>query len=336
MRALSRSVWLVLLILAAASSGDAASEAKQILVVQSFDQAQLTFGRLTDGLKVELSRRFPQSFNFVQFSLEPPGFREATDEGVVAYLRSLFAGHRSPDLIVTIGAPAAQFVQRHGQQLFPGTPTLLAGVDERFLRNTSLPTDVAAVAVRHDPVQMIDNILRLLPDTTHLFVVLGTSVLEQSWRELIRRESSRYSRLTFDWATGSFSDVLMQAAALPEHSAILYGLYNVDAQGAAYDEEHVLAELHAVGAAPLFGFQSYELGHGIVGGPLIPLDELSNQTVDVAVRMLNGESPGQIKTSVQLPGIPTFDWNELRRWDIDESRLPSGSLVRLREPTVWE
>jgi signal transduction histidine kinase/CheY-like chemotaxis protein len=113
-------------------------------------------------------------------------------------------------------------------------------------------------------------------------------------------------------------------------------MYNVDGQGAAYGEEQVLAELHAVGTAPLFGFQSYELGHGIVGGPLIPLDDLSNQTVDVAVRILNGESPGQIKTSVQAAGVPTFDWRELRRWDISESRLPAGSLVLLREPTLWE
>jgi signal transduction histidine kinase len=183
---------------------------------------------------------------------------------------------------------------------------------------------------------VIDNILRLLPDTTHLFVVLGASLLEQSWRDVVRRESSRYPQLTFDWASGSFSDVLKHAAMLPGHSAILYGLFNLDAEGAAYDEEHVLAELHAVATAPLFGFQSHQLGYGIVGGSLIPLDEVSHHTVDVAVRMVNGEPPGHIKTFVLAAAHPTFDWRELRRWHINESRLPSGSLVRLREPTIWQ
>jgi signal transduction histidine kinase/CheY-like chemotaxis protein len=334
--AVRRLVWLVVLVLAATSAAEAASQTKQVLVVQSFDQAQLTYGRLTDSLKAELSRRFQQPFNFVQFSLAPPGFRVTPEDGVATYLRSLFSGGPSPDLIVTIGAPAAQFVQKYHQQLFPGTSTLLAGVDERFVRNTSLPDFVAAVPVRNDPTQMFDNMLRVLPNTTHVFVVLGTSALEQSWRDVVRRESLRYPQLTFDWASGSFSDILRHAARLPEHSAILYGMFTQDAQGAAYDEEHVLAELHAVDTAPLFGFQSYELGHGIVGGPLIPLDELSHQTADVAVRMLNGESPGQIKTSVQAAGAPIFDWRELRRWDISESRLPAGSRVLLREPTLWE
>jgi signal transduction histidine kinase/ActR/RegA family two-component response regulator len=336
MRAVHRFVWLVVLALGVASRNEAASEAKQVLVVQSFDQAQLTYGRLTDSLKAELSRRFPQPFNFVQFSLAPAGFKAAPEEGVAEYLRSLFTHRPSPDLIMTIGAPAAEFIHKYRERLFPGTPALLAGVDERFLRNTTLPAAVAVVAVKNDPAQMIENILRVLPDTTHVFVVLGTSVLEQSWREVIRRDALRYPRLTFDWASGSFQDILKHAATLPDHSAILYGMFTQDGQGAAYDEEHILAELHAVGTAPLFGFQSYELGHGIVGGPLIPLDDLSNQTVDVAVRILNGESPGQIKTSVQAAGVSTFDWNELRHWDIDESRLPAGSRVLLREPTLWE
>src|SRR5262245_10975575 len=120
MHAVRHSVWVVLLLLVTASAAEAAAAAREILVVQTSDQAQLTYGRLTDGLKAELSRRFPQPVNFVQFSLALPGFREAPEDGVVAYLRSLFPGQGSPDLIVSIGAPAAQFVQKHGAQLFPG------------------------------------------------------------------------------------------------------------------------------------------------------------------------------------------------------------------------
>jgi len=310
--------------------------ARKILVVQSSDQAQLSYGRLTDSLKTELSHRFGQPINYVQFGLDPPGFSAAPEDGAVTYLRSLFAGHGSPDLIVTIGASAAQFILKHGEQLFPGAPALLAGVDDRFLRATPLPVNVAIVPVRHDPSQMIDTILRLRPDTTRLFVVMGASRLEQAWGDVMRRDAARFPQLSFDWATGSFSDVLTHAAALPGHSAILYGLFNLDAQGAAYDEEHVLAELHAVATAPLFGFQSHQLGHGIVGGPLMDLDDVSHHAVDAALRILNGESPSQIKTAVQLAGSPMFDWRELRRWQIDENRLPAGSVVRLREPTPWE
>ena len=31
-----------------------------------------------------------------------------------------------------------------------------------------------------------------------------------------------------------------------------------------------------------------------------------------------------------------FDWRELRRWGIPESRLPAGSVVRYRSPSLWQ
>ena len=33
---------------------------------------------------------------------------------------------------------------------------------------------------------------------------------------------------------------------------------------------------------------------------------------------------------------PKYDWRQLRRWNISESRLPPGSEVLFREPTVWQ
>ena len=58
--------------------------------------------------------------------------------------------------------------------------------------------------------------------------------------------------------------------------------------------------------------------------------------MDVALRILAGTPPGQIRTPVQRPGDPVFDWRELRRWGIAEDRLPPGSVVLFREPTAWE
>jgi signal transduction histidine kinase len=50
---------------------------------------------------------------------------------------------------------------------------------------------------------------------------------------------------------------------------------------------------------------------------------------------LNGAAPKSVRIPLQLPGQPVFDWRELQRWDIPESRLPSGSVVRYRPPSLW-
>ena len=74
---------------------------------------------------------------------------------------------------------------------------------------------------------------------------------------------------------------------------------------------------------------------GIVGGSLLSIDDLSRDTADVAVRLLHGAAPTSIDVPVRLPGQPTFDWRELHRWGIPESRLPPGSVVRYRAPSMW-
>ena len=39
---------------------------------------------------------------------------------------------------------------------------------------------------------------------------------------------------------------------------------------------------------------------------------------------------------VKSGNVYTFDWRALQRWGLKESRLPPGSVVLNRQPTVWE
>src|SRR6185436_14234027 len=99
----------------------------------------------------------------------------------------------------------------------------------------------------------------------------------------------------------SFGDMLKQSAALPPHSAILYGLLTVDATGVPLVESRTLDELHAVANAPMFGLHSNQLGRGIVGGPLLSMEDLSRNTAFAAVRLLHGEPPRSIPATVLAP-----------------------------------
>ena len=134
----------------------------------------------------------------------------------------------------------------------------------------------------------------------------------------------------------SFGEIQKQVAALPPASAIYLGDLVVDTQGVPYRQEEVLARLHAVANAPIFGRFDYQLGGGIVGGPLLSVRTLSQKTADVAARILEGASPGEIKTPPQKLSEPEFDWRELRRWGVKLADLPPDSIIGFKEPTLWE
>jgi len=130
--------------------------------------------------------------------------------------------------------------------------------------------------------------------------------------------------------------MLKRAAALPSHSAIFFVLMSVDVAGVAQEKSAAFARLHAVANAPIFSYLDVYFTRGLVGGPLVNIEDLGRQAASVAVRILGGEPPSGIKTAAIGFGTPQFDWRELQRWNISESRLPAGSEVHFREPGLWE
>jgi signal transduction histidine kinase len=63
---------------------------------------------------------------------------------------------------------------------------------------------------------------------------------------------------------------------------------------------------------------------------------VSRETALIAVRILGGEKAGDIKVPPIGWDTPKFDWRQMQRWGISESRLPAGSGILFREPTAWE
>jgi signal transduction histidine kinase len=121
-----------------------------------------------------------------------------------------------------------------------------------------------------------------------------------------------------------------RCGTMPARSAIFFTILALDGKGEPRVEADTLTSLHAVANVPMFAL--YGIGSGIVGGPLLSIDELSRTTAKVALRVLAGESPGSIRTPTQRTGQATYDARELRRWKIDERRLPEASVVLFREP----
>jgi PAS domain S-box-containing protein len=314
----------------------AESAVRQVLLLQSFDRGNLILDRFTTSFRVFMYERSPEPVTLVEFVVAPNGF-DIPERAIIDFVRSTFAS-RPPDLVITLGGPAAAFALNYRTQLFPESPLLYSAVDERFLRRANLSGNEAAVAVANDHMGAIDALLQLIPSTANVFMIVGSGELGRFWRQEFERDAVPFrGRVNFIWSDGmSYAEMVRRASMLPPRSAIFFSSFDVDAQGATYPSERILADLRRVANAPVFGTQGAELGSGIVGGPLMLTDDLSRNTADAVVRILAGTSPGALNVPVQRPSSPIFDWRELRRWGISEDRLPAGSVVQFREPTVWE
>jgi signal transduction histidine kinase/ABC-type uncharacterized transport system substrate-binding protein len=318
-------------------TGAARSEPKRVLILYPFGRDFVPWSQYAKSFREELLRQSPEGIDLYETSLVSARSDDAEEGPFVDYVRALFA-KRQPDLVVAISSPAIRFIQRHREHLFPSVPAVHMGVDQRRISRIALTEHDALVASDVDFNLIVENILKLLPNTTSIAVVLGSSPNEQYWSEQIRAELKPLEdRVAFTWFDElSFEEMLQRAAALPPNTAIFFALLSVDAAGVPHEEGKAMARLRAVTNAPIFGYSDVFLGQGIVGGPLISVSSVGQQAASAAVRILNGEAPGGINTLPIKPGTPKFDWRELQRWNISESRLPAGSEIYFRQPSPWE
>ena len=320
------------------SSAWAQPKVQQVLLLHGSDRGNLVLDTFTGNFRADLDERAGRPVNVIQIVIGPTGFAGAPEQSAVDYIRSTFADRPAPDLILTASGPSALFARRYRQQLFPDTPLLFSAVDQRFLRDAPLGEKETAVAVVNDFPRIVDDILHLLPRTKQVFVMTGSGPLGRYWRRELENQFQRFhQRLTFVWSDNmSLAEIVRRCSSLPADSAIYYVTFGADAQGGAYADERVLTDLHASANAPIFAAFSPLLGHGIVGGRLMSIDDLSRTTADVATRILNGAPLGSIGVPPPPPIRPMFDWRELRRWGIAESGLPAGSVVlyRSRRPVA--
>jgi signal transduction histidine kinase len=326
----------LLLVLAACQT--AAAEPRRVLVLHSFGPHFSPWRVIAGHFREELIRQSRSSVDLYEASLQSGRFGQSQDEApFIDYLRALFAG-RNLDLVVAMGAPAARFFLQNRSRLFPTTPLLITGADERTLDDLVLTINDTAVGVWFEQARQIENILQVLPDTTTIAVATGASPIEQFWVANLRRAFEPFTkRVRFEWLNDlSLEDMLKRVANLPPHSAIYYNHIHVDARGVPQENDRALSRLHEAANAPIFSFVDSNFGLGIVGGPLVSTQRLAQESAVVAVRILSGETPGNLKTPPLGLEAPMYDWRELQRWNIGEARLPPGSIVQFREPTVWQ
>ena len=135
----------------------------------------------------------------------------------------------------------------------------------------------------------------------------------------------------------SFGEIQKRVAALPPASAIFFGDLVIDAQGVPYSQEEVLARLHAVANAPIFGQYDYQLGgrHCWGASPLYPHTEPQDR------RGRRAGSLGERRPAISRPrhrnlGSLSLTGGSCGDGEYDQADLPPDSTISFREPTLWE
>jgi len=84
-------------------------------------------------------------------------------------------------VIVCHALRAMPYALRLRDELWPGTPVILAGLQEKALASLSLPPNVTGFTFRHHLQDLVDTAHTLIPDLKQI-VLVGDRIGRSSWR----------------------------------------------------------------------------------------------------------------------------------------------------------
>jgi sigma-B regulation protein RsbU (phosphoserine phosphatase) len=274
---------------------------------------------------------FSESLDLL-YVADRPTFSERED-----WLVKKYGGHKF-GAVVAIGPDTIRFLANYPRTLFSDVPIVICGSSVDQAGTSNLDSRFTGTWQKLEPGRTIEAALRLFPNTRHVFIVGGSSAYDRvAIAATKERLSSFQPKTEFSFLIEmEMGRLLEELRNLPNNSIVFYISFFQDSAGNRFlNATEALPMVASVAKAPVFGMSDTYLGHGIVGGDLMNFREQGKVTARIISELLDGKKAEDIPIET-VPSMFMFDWNELKRWHVPESRLPYGSVVLFREPSLWE
>jgi signal transduction histidine kinase len=245
---------------------------------------------------------------------------------------------RPPDLVIAVSGGALVFLAKHRPDLFAGVPIVYCPVAGDPHPDHLSDARIAEVPVPDSIAPTLEMMLRLHPDARRVVVVSGNGPRDRQLAETFRQQMTGFgNRIAFTWLTNlSMEELRGELSRLPVNTVVLYLTIFQDAAGKTFTPRQALDAFAPASHAPIYGCFDTYLGHGIVGGSMVTFEQIGRKVAQLGLRILAGEDAQAAVRSESYQSAPIVDWRQLRRWGINENRLPPGTILEFRERSLWE
>jgi PAS domain S-box-containing protein len=253
------------------------------------------------------------------------------------YLHEKYA-ENPPDLLLFIYVGNLGIAAALLKELFPSVPVVVIGLTEEKVATDQLGSLVSGFAQQVDPRTTMELILRLQPETRRIVIIGGTAEVDRLVLDRVKEAARSFTgQVEFEfWNKRAMAEMRQSVTSLPPKTVLLFSRMYRDGAGQPFIPALAAQELAGLANVPLYVLHDAQVGGGAVGGFVVDVGLLGKQAGELASRILSGAAPASLPFEIRTGGVAMFDWRALKRWGISESRLPPDSVVRFREPTIWE
>jgi PAS domain S-box-containing protein len=292
---------------------------------------QNVFGQSSDKFQIEYS------FEYLDLGL---GRADENYRTLLAeFLKRKYLLKPKPDLIIAHLTPANLFLVKHVEEIMPGVPVIFTGDQPGMIPAKDIPSNFAGIVREGNPAPAVSLILQAQPDTGKIYIVMGDSPQEKkirlSFPKALAMFANKVEMVYLNQLT--FPQMMETIKGISGPSVILYISYFQDITGQNFVPAKVAGIISRAANVPTYGISAPYLGQGVVGGYQFSAGVVGEKAAELGTKILLGSKISDFpREQTAATAEYRFDWRALKRWGIDENRLPRESKFEYRTPTFWD
>ncbi len=233
------------------------------------------------------------------------------------------------DLIICSDNNALRFVSEYGDTIYPEVPVIFCGINNFSPEMIKGRRSITGVKESIDYERNLELIRELHPDRKNTVFILDRTAtgvqIKEELEQLIAGYAEGYS---FEFYQDFvLDDVPDKISNLGENDVILLLTFNRDIKGNFISYYDGIKMIHDYAKVPIYGAWDFYFGNGIIGGMLTTGRSQGTAAAEMAKQFFNGTAIADIPILPDSPNEMMFDYDELKRFDIDLKKLPKNSHI---------
>ena len=312
----------------------AAERQTKVLIINGADPTLPAFVALDAAMRETSAKTGTPRFQFFSEALDANRFAFADFEQEFLTLLSKKYRGVTFDIVVPVTRPALDFVRAHWSELWPNASILFHSVPAQALQGIASLEREAGIVTHRTMGKTADLARKFQPNARRIVVIAGVSELDI---EFVKEARSALANLPasmqVEYALGTpLPELVTLVSREQPDSIVLFFSYFRDRDGRPYVPRDVLRAITAVSPAPVYGtFETY-FGQGIVAGIVETYTNRGRLVGERLMQLAAGESLPSLSV---VPEFCAADARMLRKFSIDESRLPEGCEILFAERSLW-
>jgi len=313
------------------------TDKKNILVLHSYHSGMTWVENINKAINDTLQ---PKANNYLVYTEYMDTKRHSSSD----YYKSLEELYKKKykdiefDIILSSDNNAFNFLIKKRDEIFGNVPVSFCGVNGFEKDMLEGVKNFTGAIEQFSDKETINTILKLHPEVKNLYIINDYLPTGLAWKKDMQKNLKDYNdKINITYSENITLDELRnKISSFDNDTVILLGVYFADKNKKYITYEKIGGYLLKKSKAPIYCLLNFNISSNIIGGKVISGYSQGEAMSKIAIRILDGFDPKEIHIQSSEANNYIFNYNGIKKYNINESLLPKESLIINKPFSLYE